>query len=922
MVSNALRKTIIASVVSVVALLQTNTASAQTRFVVTTPADSGAGSLRSAIIDSNSAPDRSTIDFRIDPLVSGRGPWTIALASELPEISAPLIIRGFSQPGASASTTPFGHQLMIEINDSAIPSNGHNHAGILTFIRGAERSAVSGLSFTGGRSAAAGSSNDATALLLMANEVRVSANRIGVRADGSLARYAGIAIAAICADTITIGGASTADGNWIGGTDQAAISLTGSKHTVRFNLLGFDRFGTSSLANTIGGAGIITGSIGYGAPPRLQTMYSTSVQQSFFGLRDALIADNRISATTRAAIILNGSNNPTSGNRIDRNTLGRDFWGSAGARVDIGIRLTKGALDNSVSENVIGPANAGILLGDASTSTITLAGNGNRLSRNLFFNLANRAIGLDPTNHFAVLANDPLDADSGPNALQNKPLITAASTARGIEGSLEGKPQTAHTIEFFLSSSCHPSGVDSAEFFLGSVDVITDGQGRAQFQTQASTVPLGGLRAGDVVTATAKDALNNTSELSQCFPIAAAVTPNLTLSPLPSPTFAMQMQALTATIQVSGARQPRGEIVFWIATTTALRELGRAAISNGQATISSPATGFFPHGGQYQVFAEYAGDSFHLPTRSAAQQLVAFRPPSALLSEAFSSPVRRDSSSGDREYFETPMNTWRRLATGAADTYIDADRFGGSLLDSIFVLNSGKYSRVEASGMAFMLQSMQIGSNSDVLDLLHLDGDLQVDAVIRDRVSGDFGVVLCAFQIDGCERALPLEVNVEFEYRMSGDFDGDGNADLVFRDRGNGDSTVMSMVDGKPRDKYIVRRLAAEHAVAAADLNGDGYEDLVMLDSTIGKITAWLMKAGKPFAKAEAQLPSKDWETAGAVHVAKLGESDYGFAQLLLRDSTTGEVVIWRRPIISGGQLTASAQSLYFDPAIVPERTR
>ena len=80
---------------------------------------------------------------------------------------------------------------------------------------------------------------------------------------------------------------------------------------------------------------------------------------------------------------------------------------------------------------------------------------------------------------------------------------------------------------------------------------------------------------------------------------------------------------------------------------------------------------------------------------------------------------------------------------------------------------------------------------------------------------------------------------------MSGDFDGDGNADLVFRDRGNGDSTVMLMVGGKPRDKYIVRRLAAEQAVAAADLNGDGYEDLVMLDSTIGKITAWLMKAGK-----------------------------------------------------------------------------
>lgn len=916
------RQTIMASLFAAVALLQPDAAMAQSRFVVTTPADSGTGSLRSAIIDANASQDQSTIDFRIDPALSGNGPWTIALTSELPEINTPVIIRGFSQPGASASSTPFSHQMMIEINDSAIPANGNNHAGILTFIRGAERSSVTGLSFIGGRSATGGSSNSSVALLLMANDVRVSANRIGVHADGSVERYAGGAIAALCADSITIGGATASAGNWIGGSDQAAIGLTGNNHTVRFNLLGFDRFGTSSLANTIVGAGIITGAIGYGAPPRLQTIYSAAVQQSFFGLRDSLIADNHISATTRAAIVLNGSKKPTSGNRIDRNTLGRDFWGSAGARVDIGIRLTQGALDNSLSDNLIGTANAGILLGDASTSTITQAGIGNRLSRNLFFDLANRAIGLDPLNHFAVLSNDPLDTDSGPNALQNKPTMTAASTARGIEGTLDAAPQVAHTVEFFLSSSCHPSGVDSAEFFLGSVDVTTDGQGHAQFQTQASSVPLGGLRAGDVITATAKDSFNNTSELSKCFPIAAAAAPTLTLSSLPSPTFAMQMQSISAAIQGAGARQPQGQIVFWVATTTAIRELGRAAISNGQATISPPASGFFAQGGQYQVFAEYAGDGFHLPTRSATQQVVVFRPPSALISEAFSSPVRRDDSSGDREYFETPMRNWRRLNTAAADTYIDAERFGGSLYDSVFVVNSGKYSRVEANGMTSMLNSNQIDANTEVLDLLHLNGDLHVDAVIRDRVSGDFGVVLCAFQIDGCERALPLAVNIELEYRTSGDFDGDGQADLVFRDRGNGDSTVLLMDNGKVRDQYILRRIADERAVAAADLNGDGDEDLVMLDSSLGKLMVFLMKDGKSFAHAEAQLPSKDWETEGAVYMAKLGDPDYGLAQLLLRDSASGEVVIWRRPIISGGQFSASPQSLYFDPVLVPERTR
>ena len=65
-------------------------------FPVTTTADSGPGSLRQAILDSNVATGgRNLITFAIP----GQGAQSIVLASPLPTISNPLLIDGWSEPG-------------------------------------------------------------------------------------------------------------------------------------------------------------------------------------------------------------------------------------------------------------------------------------------------------------------------------------------------------------------------------------------------------------------------------------------------------------------------------------------------------------------------------------------------------------------------------------------------------------------------------------------------------------------------------------------------------------------------------------------------------------------------------------------------------------------------------------------------------
>jgi len=65
-------------------------------FLVHNTADSGSGSLRQAILDSNAATgDSNTIDFAL----SGHGVRTISPVSPLPAITNPVLIDGFSQPG-------------------------------------------------------------------------------------------------------------------------------------------------------------------------------------------------------------------------------------------------------------------------------------------------------------------------------------------------------------------------------------------------------------------------------------------------------------------------------------------------------------------------------------------------------------------------------------------------------------------------------------------------------------------------------------------------------------------------------------------------------------------------------------------------------------------------------------------------------
>src|SRR5205823_11104281 len=79
---------------------------------VTNTSDSGAGSLREAILSANlSANVPDIINFNI----AGAGPHTISPVTPLPGVTDPLIIDGHSQPSASPNTLTNGDNAVVKI---------------------------------------------------------------------------------------------------------------------------------------------------------------------------------------------------------------------------------------------------------------------------------------------------------------------------------------------------------------------------------------------------------------------------------------------------------------------------------------------------------------------------------------------------------------------------------------------------------------------------------------------------------------------------------------------------------------------------------------------------------------------------------------------------------------------------------------
>src|SRR5260221_8047561 len=202
--------------------------------------DSGAGSLRQAIIDANTTPGTDTIVFAIP----GSGLHTIAPATNLPNITEAIIIDGYSQAGSSVNTLALGDNavLQIELTGTGISNGiGLNVNGTVT------SGEVRGLLMT--------KWNNAILLSGTSNFI-IDGNFFGTNATGTTATAAtanGSAFFILnSAASNTVGGATAAARNLISGHTTAGITMGNSGTTnnvIQNNYIVANAASTAALLN-------------------------------------------------------------------------------------------------------------------------------------------------------------------------------------------------------------------------------------------------------------------------------------------------------------------------------------------------------------------------------------------------------------------------------------------------------------------------------------------------------------------------------------------------------------------------------------------------------------------------------------------------------------------------------------------------
>ena len=123
------------------------------------------------------------------------------------------------------------------------------------------------------------------------------------------------------------------------------------------------------------------------------------------------------------------------------------------------------------------------------------------------------------------------------------------------------------------------------------------------------------------------------------------------------------------------------------------------------------------------------------------------------------------------------------------------------------------------------------------------------------------------------------------------DFNGDGHADILWRNYRSGDNVLWYMNNGTRVASTSIQGLAnpAWELIGAADLDADGDKDLIWRNRTTGANTIWLMNNRIVGAfKALPPVVNLNWKLAGIGDFNADGQAD-----LLWRHFETGNNSLW-----------------------------
>jgi CSLREA domain-containing protein len=263
-------------------------------FVFSPPANC---TLREAINAANANAGADTIAFNI----ALAGVLTIEPTTQLPAITDPVTINGYTQPGATKNTLKQGTNavLLIEISGNAAPAGAHGlliEQGPAT-IRGL---VINKFQENGG----SGGSGISMPNVAGNTDNIIAGNFLGVDPTGALDEgneVDGVQCFGLCGAS-RIGGPHPADRNLISGNGRNGVFLNADDSRVQGNLIGTDKFGSGDLGNDDEGVSV--------------------------GGDNNLVVGNRIAFNGLAGVGVGGG----TGHRISRNAI----FDNTGFGIDLG----------------------------------------------------------------------------------------------------------------------------------------------------------------------------------------------------------------------------------------------------------------------------------------------------------------------------------------------------------------------------------------------------------------------------------------------------------------------------------------------------------------------------------------------------------------------------------------------------------
>jgi CSLREA domain-containing protein len=560
--------------------------------VVTNTSDAGAGSFREAILCSNLSPGVDTISFNIAGAAPHTIAPQTALPTISDPVVIDGYTQGNSTPDPADDARPntdpngFNGRLLIVLDGINVPagSDGIRITSGSSTVRGLVINHWVGVLDATGQFVTGGAGIE---LANVGGNV-IEGNFVGADVTGTLAlpNDFGIEVAEVASGQIsTIGGKTPAARNVISGNNYSGLLLqenNGIGNLVQGNFIGTNLTGTTALPNgeyglyitaddnnTIGGPEAGSGNLISGNTEDGLALDSGSsgnlIQGNLIGTNitgtaaiangdDGIDIDGAPNNTIGGTVA--GSRNLISGNADDGidiksvgstgnivlgNLVGTTISGTSGlGNANSGVLIKDGAHGNTVGGTAAGAGNtiafnhngmgtAGVVVSGSASQNAIL---GNSIFANAGLGIDLGGVGGDNANGDGVTANDTTpsqDADTGPNQLQNFPVISYATRDAGNLKLIYKVPSAPANstyplrVEFFLADA---NG--QGKTFLG-FDTFLDTDFAATAGKTITLTAAAPIKVFDKIVATATDSLSaavnsppaSTSEFSPGITIAS-----------------------------------------------------------------------------------------------------------------------------------------------------------------------------------------------------------------------------------------------------------------------------------------------------------------------------------------------------------------------------------------------------------------